>query len=103
MVVTPRLERRLAWLPGLALRVVSKSGGIILLLTHLLIEVSVLLEPVSVHPLPFHLHQVIDGVKLPLADEVCLLLALVLSQSIFIVEKNGLVVRPKVLDLLLLI
>ena len=64
---------------------------------------SVLLEPISVHSLPLHLHQVVDGVQLSLVAQVCLLLALVLSESLLVVEEDGLVIWPKMLNLLLLV
>ena len=42
----------------------------ILLLPHLPVQMSVLLEPVSIHPLPFHLHDVDDRVEPAFSSEV---------------------------------
>ena len=101
MVVASTGERRLPRLPGLHLA--AKACGVLLLLPHLLIEMSVLLEPEPIHSLPFHFHEVVDGVELPLGDQVRLFLPLVFSKSLFVVEEDGLVVWPEVFDLLLLV
>jgi hypothetical protein len=46
-----RVWRQLQWVA---------LGRTLLLLSHLSVEVPVLLEPVSIHPLPLHLHDVDD-------------------------------------------
>jgi len=64
---------------------------------------SILLEPVSVHSLPLHFHEIINGVQLPFTNEIGLLLPLILSESLLVVEEDGLVIGPQMLYLLLLI
>jgi hypothetical protein len=81
----------------------AKTTWIVFFLPHLLVEVSMLLEPISIHSLPFHFHEVVDGVQLSLADEVGLILTHVLSEPLLVIEEDRLVIRPKMLHLLLLV
>jgi hypothetical protein len=61
---------------------------------------SVLLEPISIHSCPLGLHQSNDGIQLPLSSLIFVLLILIEGKSLFVVEENGLVIGPKMVDLL---
>lgn len=54
-----------------------------------------LLEPVAIHPLPFHLHDVDDRVEPAFSSEVCFFLLRVLCQSVSIVEEDRLPILPE--------
>jgi len=70
----------------------------VLLFPHLLIEMPVLLEPISVHSCPLSLHQPNNGIKLSLPSEVLIFLILIIVKPFSIVEENGFVIRPKVIN-----
>jgi hypothetical protein len=58
----------------------------------------VLLEPISVHSCPLSLHQPNNGIKLSLPSEVLIFLILIIVKPFSIVEENGFVIRPKVIN-----
>ena len=62
-----------------------RKARVVLLLSHLLVQMTVLLEPIAVHPLPLHLHDVDDRVQLPFSSQVPLFSLLVLVEPLLVV------------------
>lgn len=75
---------------------------IILLFSHFLVEVSMLLEPISIHSGPFCFHDIDDGIKSTFDPRFMFFLLEVLIETFWIIIEDGLfILRPEEAHLLI--
>lgn len=55
----------------------------------------ILLEPISIHTIPFSFHGIDDGVELPFASHVCSIRVQILFEVVAIEMEDGLFVVPE--------
>ena len=87
---------RLSRLLVLLLRPLAKA--MVLLFPHFLIEMPVLLEPISIHSVPLSLHQGNDRVKPSLASQFIVLLFMIKVKPCSVIKEDGFVVWPKMVN-----